>query len=1105
MKKLPHNNKTIVFFLALAIIIASFTAAFIAVRLNFTSNKVSDTSIRTKLLALKNNQLSQSSFEPQDSVLYSGLIYDFEINKDFSGPLPWSEYVAASPAGIFSFQWRVKLSSPASFSVADDGEGGSDYIFKVINRKGLGIYTKTDDFVVPQEAVVLLPDIYMFNLVSSKALDAVKVNLRMLDKGKEQLAKNVGNRLKTLSFNLDEKAMQDFRRLIMASQKSSDVTIVKVARGRVPAKVIDEDGRYVAEARIGLSGRTREHLDWFPSIDIKIKGGRSFNGMTAFKLYKLETKSGLYEFVFLSVLKDMGFFVPRQDVIRLVFNGEKVGLYLLMETPSAAMFNRQRELDGNIAGVDIEKLFFDYPLNGYLDPKYFFKLKGSDSKPVNKQLFLSGDFVKSLDPHSFAQYVAFSSAYFLGHGLGVDDLRFYQDPAINLFAAIPRDLNPGCWNVSDSFRAYLSHISWSANSPLYTIWPLKRLHRGDYSFDRGVDLFENIYNVPTATGVTDLHFSITSFLSDTKNLDLTNKYLYYFASDRALYEKINTRLINTLTNVLRQEEVFLLKKQLFSLLKDKIAFLGEPIRNNLTASGKYFSDGKDVFYWNIRTGLSLNPDLLPSFTAPLSEGISEQQYKEKLKLAFLCEKRIFSLLEENKINSPKKTFAPILHKDNKQDVLDLKSIYQNNPAVNQDGGNSQIVANVVTYLGENIVDSSAVLLFFLVRNATADAVDYKIKIKKAVSVCPPLLNTLFKINHDIKEEKASLRQIMLNYFLPGENLRLLVFRVDIEEKTKFYSMLMPKNCFFIFPPFMYLLAKSSGDSMDNAPLLPSVFKKTQYGYHLFDGSDLKINADLVIPAGSALFIHKGSTLSMSSGSTITVKGSLYILGSQQEPVKFISQNGQPWGGLLVQGGDRRRCKVVIKNAQFDNFGTWPKTKIGGNYLNGGLTFYRAEAELENVKVSDAKGEDGLNFISSNVRIDGLEISNAYSDGVDLDFSDMLINRFRAENIGGDALDLSSSVVRCSNSLFENVKDKGVSVGEMSNVLVIASRFVNNSMGIANKDQSFLKVNNCSFENNQVAIAEFVKKPYFGKPQLLAVENTYKENKKEYQWLGLYRY
>ena len=31
----------------------------------------------------------------------------------------------------------------------------------------------------------------------------------------------------------------------------------------------------------------------------------------------------------------------------------------------------------------------------------------------------------------------------MGHGLGVDDLRFYSNPATGTFYPIPRDLNPG--------------------------------------------------------------------------------------------------------------------------------------------------------------------------------------------------------------------------------------------------------------------------------------------------------------------------------------------------------------------------------------------------------------------------------------------------------------------------------------------------------------------------------------------------------------------------------------------------------------------------------------------------------------------------------------
>ena len=107
--------------------------------------------------------------------------------------------------------------------------------------------------------------------------------------------------------------------------------------------------------------------------------------------------------------------------------------------------------------------------------------------------------------------------------------------------------------------------------------------------------------------------------------------------------------------------------------------------------------------------------------------------------------------------------------------------------------------------------------------------------------------------------------------------------------------------------------------------------------------------------------------------------------------------------------------------------------------------------------------------------------------------------------GGDGLDLSGTLLLCRDSRFEFNSDKGVSVGEKSRADIYASMFNGNQFGIANKDQSTLKIEGSTFQNNNIALAEFIKKPYFGKPAVSQKDNKYLANKSDYKWLGFYRY
>ncbi|RKY27098.1 MAG: hypothetical protein DRP61_04835 [Candidatus Omnitrophota bacterium] len=1094
------------FYILIGIIILGIVSSFIIKRYGQIRQRLPNPILRSSLMSIKSLGRNISIFEKTQSGCYSNIIYDFKIERSFSGPLPWSDLVLPEPSGTFSFTWRVKLVFPALFAVISDNIKDSDYIIKLLNREGLPLYVKTNTFTLPKKNVELQPDIYIVKIISDVSVKNFIFRFLPVDVSVYSTKdySDIG-KMRKMYIKFDRFAERDFVKLIDAAKSSSNGEIVKMPKARVRGKLIDENGRLISEAKIGLSGRTREHLRWFPSLDVKIIKGGTMWGMPCFKLYRLGTKSGLYDFVFLSILKDMGLIVPRQEIVNLFVNGEDCGLYFLMETPSRAFFTKEGKLEGDILGVDIDKMFFDYPRGAELDLNYFYRTKDSSNEKFNQRFFLSEEFTKRLEDENFARYLAFASIYYMGHGLGVDDLRFYEDTVTNLFSPIPRDLNPGCWNLKDSLRAFLTHAGWLVKTPSYTVWPVKRLLRYDYKFDRNENLFSGIYNVPTATGVTDMHFSIVTFLTDVRNLCLTNRYLKYFANNRAIYEKIYRRMINSLREVIRRySNCPLLRLQLAATEKNGIPFLGAFVNRQLLSSNPYLKKGEDIFDWNIRTSLSPDENLLPSFMSPLSAGRDSAEYKNQLKLAFLCEKKIFSILEENNVGLSKKTFKRITKNSsgfNSAAILDLDTIEKKG---NLNKKRTKYISNIVTYLGTHIRGAKA-LVFFLVRNAMDDTFDYAVKVRDGMAVYHPIINTTFTIGEDADRGWVSLRQVMMNHFVKGEKVRLLVYEINLGNKPIFYRLTMPKGSFFLCPPYMYLPTQAFEDSKEGEAVLPEGFVEDERGIHIPEDSRVSIDGDIVIPKGKSFYIHKGVTLIMSPESSIQVNGNLYILGTKAKKVSFLAKDDRSWGGIYAGSNSLKYIRVVLRNVEFDNFGNWPKTRIGQMYLNGGLTFYHAKIDIEGLSITNAKGEDALNCISSVAYIKEAEITGSYSDGIDFDFTDAYIENFKGVGNGGDALDLSYSLVKCTNCWFEDNNDKGISVGEMSNAIVSQSVMLGNQYGIANKDQSFLVVKNSRVENNKIGIAEFIKKPYFGRPRSVIKNVTYKNNRSDYRWLGLYIY
>jgi len=200
-----------------------------------------------------------------------------------------------------------------------------------------------------------------------------------------------------------------------------------------------------------------------------------------------------------------------------------------------------------------------------------------------------------------------------------------------------------------------------------------------------------------------------------------------------------------------------------------------------------------------------------------------------------------------------------------------------------------------------------------------------------------------------------------------------------------------------------------------------------------------------------LHISKGTHLKFSSNAYLIVKGELKIYGSQSSPVIFEGAYSD-WKGLYVQAGEGSTS--VITNTMFKNTTGVSDGLLG---LTGGVNFYKGRVEMKDVSFISSSAEDALNIVNATVAIDRILIQNSASDAFDCDYCRGRITKSSFNEVGGDGLDLSGSDVELDKLIFKNIKDKGLSVGEASNVKIIHSKFKNVGVGIAVKDGSMASV------------------------------------------------
>ena len=226
-----------------------------------------------------------------------------------------------------------------------------------------------------------------------------------------------------------------------------------------------------------------------------------------------------------------------------------------------------------------------------------------------------------------------------------------------------------------------------------------------------------------------------------------------------------------------------------------------------------------------------------------------------------------------------------------------------------------------------------------------------------------------------------------------------------------------------------------------------------------------------------LKIYPGVNLQFSDDSYLIVKGSLNAKGDSTNPIVFDSISDS-WKGIYVLNADK---KSYLKNVNIFNISALEDELLK---LTGGITFYKSDVDLEDVRITNVKSEDAINIVNSTFSLNSVFIKDTFSDGLDSDFSDGNVVFSEFSNIGGDALDFSGSNVSINRIKVRNVKDKAISAGEESILNIENSNFSNIGVGVASKDGSSVTMTSSAISNYELyAAMAYIKKDFYGSPSI----------------------
>lgn len=285
----------------------------------------------------------------------------------------------------------------------------------------------------------------------------------------------------------------------------------------------------------------------------------------------------------------------------------------------------------------------------------------------------------------------------------------------------------------------------------------------------------------------------------------------------------------------------------------------------------------------------------------------------------------------------------------------------------------------------------------------------------------------------------------------------------------------------------------------NLSLNSEIFSIKEDTIYLHPGRHI-FHEDIFIPFGMKLAIGPDTSLSFERNASLVSEGSIRAIGTPEHPIIFSSDQSF-WDGILLFGSKE---PSLFENVHFSKLGGTGMIvnphgiEKDGWVMTGGINVLDAEVHFKSCRFEDCFTEDALNVFSSTFTLEGSKFINCSSDGFDGDFVNGTVKRCEFINIMGDGVDFSGSSVSVEDTIFYNIEDKAISVGEASNVKISDSNVNIANFGIVSKDLSNAHCVDTLIKNTRIAgVSCYQKKNNFGPGNVVLSNVRFEDLNKTY--------
>ena len=241
-----------------------------------------------------------------------------------------------------------------------------------------------------------------------------------------------------------------------------------------------------------------------------------------------------------------------------------------------------------------------------------------------------------------------------------------------------------------------------------------------------------------------------------------------------------------------------------------------------------------------------------------------------------------------------------------------------------------------------------------------------------------------------------------------------------------------------------------------------------------------IHEMIVIPEGYLVEAGPGTILDFVGGGGFLSRSPIRFTGNPEEPVQVTSSDLTGNGfTVLATGAASTFENVVFERLNALTWKGWTQT--------GAVSFTGAPVTMRHCIFRYTRSEDALNLVQCVVDLQNCLFLDVPSDGLDCDFCQGTIAGSTFRLCKNDGLDVSGSRLEVQSCTLESCGEKGISVGERSDIVVFDSRISKTPTALAVKDLSIALVDELSLSGCGTGFAVFQKKPEYG-PARLVVRN-----------------